>query len=543
MASRGKLLALGLAIALIAVVPYTRRVVLFHVLEAVPPYGHTWSVRETERDVPRNPGEALVIAYRNAREVESINVYWEVVEKHPTEPALYANMLRYAARWGPISKIDRPEIRDGSGRSEDDRLAWKPLAGSPELDKVEQAIEMGKKLEPDNCYFDLFEAVVRFAQGRDSEALAAIHGAAGKNDFDDHTRDESLALLEDLRRRTPTPIYWLDPMPKMIVACSVLSAQAILFRQVVQLAAWHAEQSARSEEYDRALAIMTDLVRVGGIMRDNSGSVVSGLVGVAIQKIGIRGASRGLTAPPAAESRSSSEDPATRAQSAPAQLSNIESSIGTRLRPDDWRVLRDSLARSDEFVSRARTYSAKMLWGKSVLTGSALSRIAGSLLLQSLVLGVFCLATWLWLSKRGRTSLRGLGPNRWTIWLLAILPPAAALTFIVLANSVLSSGLPGTVIWQLRIPVLAWLMPVLVVVIVGLRTRVVPAVGRFDTFLGRLRMGSAFAIQATLLLYVLTTAISLPVIARANGYVDQMVRNEVQMLWQSQPWEGKQDRQ
>jgi hypothetical protein len=175
-------------IAVLFIMPWTRNVLLVQLgLGLIPTYSNR--MLEPPHVAPKVPGnlaQALAIGRRDVMESKSILVYRKLIEKYPNEPALYANLLRYASLCGPFTGPGRPEI-DKPG--DQPSAQWKPYADSPELRMVEDAIEKGKTLDPDNAYFDFFEAVLRFGQKRDSDALAAIHRAAGKRKFDAYLRE------------------------------------------------------------------------------------------------------------------------------------------------------------------------------------------------------------------------------------------------------------------------------------------------------------------------------------------------------------------
>ncbi len=498
---------------------------------------------KAEREPPRNPGEALLAAQDEAFRKRSAGAYLKMTDLYPREPALYANVLRYSARWGPIRGIARPELRPNTRSPskpgvKSSQPIWKPLPDSPEVRNLERAIETGKELEPDNCYFSLFEAALRFDQGRDSEALAAIDRAADKKRLDSHWRDEQLARMTRRRGTTPVPIYWLNPYRKATAACAAIFPDYFLFRQAARLAAWHAEQRARRGEYDQALAIMADLVQIGGVMRDHGDSLDCAIIGTSVQKVGIEYVHRSFPDLAASRRKSGSEREVVHDPSTTGQLARIQSVAPQNLRPDQWHVLRHELLRSERFLKRLKTYTHNLPSAKSSLTAQVLLVTAGSILVQLLVLGVLWLSAGLLLRRRQRESVETLGPSRLNVWLLAVLPPALGFAFVALVTWSLSPRAD----WYCRVPPLAWAVSILVVVIAAARTRIAAEVPRLDTFAARLRTASEFAIQALVVLYLAATILWLPITAQANKDVDRMIENEVQLVWECPPSDLKQDR-
>jgi len=538
MTSRMRVLAIGLTVALLLLVPYTRHILLFQFMHGLGPSNYVYmmyympTIPKVEREVPRSVNEALAIANQETFRARSAQPYLQMIDRYPGEPALYANMLRYAAKFGESLKVSRPEISRGAdagaGRSEVD---WKPVPDSPELRDIERVIGMGKKLEPDNSYFDLFEAALRFNQGRDSEALAAIHRAAGKKDFDGHHVEETMALLEVRHNRIPVPLDWLNPMGRFLVRQGMLFPDLACFSQTWRLAAWHIEEDRKRGKQGEALRRMVDLIRVGGVMRDQHRWAGISFHGLAAQKEAVGGAYRGLlgVAP-------GSTDRGTRGRNrkswALAGLEEIESAVRGGLSPAEWRMVRHELTRSEEFTACVENWKWRVPLLRPHMWTSWLLTATGHFLLQSMVLSIFAFAAWLWLRGWGRETLTTVGPSRLSIWLLAVLPPVMA-GVLATALSVICpfEASPAAVSSFLR-RASPWLVIGLVFAIAGVRTRVVPGIGRLSTFLGRLQRGSVLAIQASLVLYVLAVIVWLPVTAWANAATDYAMTNQVRTIWE-----------
>ena len=525
MISRHKMLVAALFILALIAVPFTRNVLRFQVIMGVRPtaMGQGWIRSEENRTVARDAEDALVIAKREAFKAKSINAYWNVIEQFPNEPALYANLLRYSMMsWGPLNKNTR-------GASIPRGIPWKPLQDSPELRKVAQAIEIGKKLEPDNAYFDYFEATLRFDQGRDSEALAAIHRAAAKGAFDDHVWDEFDAEVRDRHERTPEPMDWLSPVGRVALACAVIFPNYYHFRGAARVAGGHIEQDMRQGRHDRALATTTDLVRVGGVIRDRCQVAIGVLTGIAIQNIAVGHAYRGLGGPKLDPDLTSVE-----------RLDRLQALAANDLRPGEWRALRDNLARSEEFRTRMKRFAGRdwTRMQKPIMVSAILMSVTGVLLLLIVMLALAWGIACAWLAKRKQADVTGVGPSRLSTLLLALLPTLAVLvlmSFLQMASlfglSPPMEGLPFTA----AIGVIILLSPLGVIILAAAGTRIAPEVGRFTTFLARLRAGSVYALQALVVLYLLGMMAAIPATAKANRAADGFFRNEVQQIWEYQP--------
>ena len=522
------LLIVMLAAALLMACPYTRNTFLFQGAVAL------GRINELYEKVD----PALALPYYGYDKVKS-SKFWEEIENHPDDAGLYAGLLRHDPISDQLGNYKPPgfqkwvfeNLKAYSWRRHTKlRLTpWKPLPDSPEVRKYEHAITMGQKLEPNNIYFDLFEASLRFAQGRDDDALAVLHRAAGKKQFDSHQPQETIALLSDADRRWPMPVRWLDQFRRhdIIQMTRFFRADYDCFYHSAHMAAWHADSNTRRRQYDRSLAIMTDLVRIGGVMRDGTESVMGAGRAGQIQKMGVWGVYYSLVT----DRRMRFEQPSTE------MFAKVRSAIPTALSPVEWDALGDNLARSVEFRQRAVNYYHGN-WGWPFAANLALLEIAGNLLIRLLTVGFLWLIALVWLRIRRAQTLTA-GPCKLSIWLIAILPSMAASAFVIAVRMMHTFGMlqHPTGKWAFYAPMTALMMvtPAIVAIIAGARTRIEPEMGRLDTFLGRLRVGSVYAAQALVILYILVMIAALPVTEKARIANDRMLSNEVQTMWDYQP--------
>lgn len=538
MESKKLLLKIGLVVVLLAACPYTRNTFLYQGNMALgnmnqPRFIRSAPIPRLEKSLPKNLDEALVVAYYESSRNKSTGAYWKILEKFPNEPALYANMLRYEARYSQFGWLyKRPEISHKASLQ-----PWKPLPDTPESRKYEHAIKMGQKLEPDNIYFDLFEAALRFSQGRDDEALAVLHKAAGKKHYISHQPEETSAVINDVCRRAPVPLGLLDQIRRLVIRCAVIFPEYSSFQQSARLAAWYAEMNAGNGQYDRSLAIIADLIKIGGIMRDGNETTIGVSIGGLIQKIGIGKVYHAMFPGVKGYGNQPSTD----------LLAAIKSVVPSVLKPDEWQALHDNLARSNEFWRRYENYCEHYYgknndWMKPFVANLSLMSIAGNILIKLLALGLIWLTAYIWLQKR-RVSAVMAGPSRLSIWLIAVLPPVAVSALVVTMKNIGDFSMSGDKVqgWAFKLPTIGLMLltPVIVAVIAAARTRIGPEVGRLDTFLSRLRAGSVYAIQALVVLYILVMIALVPVTEKARIMTDRMVSNEVQAVWEFQPPDSK----
>ena len=381
------------------------------------------SRQQLKNMTPGTLDDALVISFWTKFLPDSTNVLWKLIDKFPDEPALYACVLKHATKEGPLTNIERPNIYLAPHPLSATAKAWKPLPYSADVRRVEKAIAIGKKLEPDNAYFDLVEADLRFEQGRDSEALAAIHRAAGQTDFNSHEKEVILAVFRYRREHTPAIMYWLNPVEKNHMIRSD-GYYTVAIRRTALLAAWHAKQNAKYGRVDRALAITYDLVKLGGMMYDKNDSPFDATSGWIVQRVGVNGTYFGIT--PVTFSTKPNERRLPETEVIAERLSAVQSAAAKKLTEDQWKSLRDELHSGGEFYRRFRK-SNPSLFTRPIFISWAPILVGGVLLLQALWFAFFWLVARIWLRRRSYSGAENLGPNRLSVWLLAILPSVAIL--------------------------------------------------------------------------------------------------------------------
>jgi len=123
--------------------------------------------------------------------------------RFPRDPALIAALNRTLGNGLPLLRFDNP-VYDSN---------WpKPRADTPTSLSAEQRgkwltllglADRGIALEPNNTYFDYVKIAGFLALHRDAEALAVLHSAAGKTNYDSHEGDQVLAALHAYSRALP----------------------------------------------------------------------------------------------------------------------------------------------------------------------------------------------------------------------------------------------------------------------------------------------------------------------------------------------------
>lgn len=507
----------GLTAALF-LIPQTRSLLLFQLGlgRTAKTLSAGWYMRmDTNRRSPRNLSEAIMIAYRDATKAKSLTAFEPMIEKYPNEPALYAYLLRYKTKFDPWGAV-RPELRGKAVGPE-----WKSLMKGSDTRILEQAIRAGKRLEPDNAYFDLYEATLRFAQKRDGEALAAVHRAAGKRRYDNHADVEVQAILESYRQRAGSLLYWISAIQRISIGMGSFPRNTRIYQTGI-LAGRHVERNILSGRTQQALSEMADMITIGGKMRDNARWPTDiSFNAVGIQREAVEAAYKGFIGPLAPY------------PSIPVRklLTAVSPRIPDRLEKD--------VARTYDWLDRERRQGRR--WSqpiKLILPNLTLLIVSGGFLFLIPIFAALWLVAMIPLFLRRRTHTSA-GPNRVSIWLLALLPATLAIAFI--------QGDYWGVVFRLIPPPCPsyWVVlgitaglkifTVMLVVIVAFAGTWRLAKGsRFDGFFARLRTGCEFAIQGLLVFYLLTMVILIPLTAKLNHDVDYWMTHRVQMIWDYQ---------
>ena len=543
----------GLPLRIIAVVaclillPIAWKFVVFQLGVGFVP-GYAYTAENPPRaltDDPQDIGQALEIGERESARAKSIMVYQRLIEKYPEEPALYANLLRYACVYGPFNGPARPEIAKPDSQP---LPAWKPYADSPELRLVEHAIKKGKELDPGNAYFDVFEAILRFGQERDAEALAAIHRAAGGPSFDSHVSEEMYAALRDTRRSMGPVFYWLSPTQHVYVCIAGRFPHLARYREAVRMADWYAGQDAKAGRTREAMTITSDLITFSGTMMDDAQWAVDAIVANSMQRLAVRGAYESLVGSSLQREASLMLpwDPNYRKMDS-LRYSEVLSAVRLRapdaLRPAQWRSLGDRISRSEALTKKTTDFFSHHRWNRRMFLLTVccgMTFVGATYLTMAIAFGLLYLVSHVWLVRRHQADLAA-GPSRLSVWLLSIVPCILALIVMQgwgetpLRTWFWSKEGPDTQVFVIVIFALRIIFVALVALIAAAGTTRLERPCRWNGFLARLRTGSAYVAQAMVALYLINLIVAIPPAAYINHQLDLWAKGEMQMVRDYQP--------
>ncbi len=232
------------------------------------------------RAVPgtRNPDRQFHYATEEGSRHDPWVLYYEnIAERFPEEPAALASYLRILTQ--RVIKIHRPERREASDPKQPLHFLDPGL-----LKRVENHVERGRRIDPENGYFPTMLAVAQIAAGKDEAALDSLAAAALCPKWHDYAYQEGYGARDLLIRAYGDhglAMHATGPF-------SIVLPHFSFIRATVRVARDIADAEARAGNTAAEHAIRTDLIRLGSVMRSSGDTLIGRLVGNAIREIGFR---------------------------------------------------------------------------------------------------------------------------------------------------------------------------------------------------------------------------------------------------------------
>jgi hypothetical protein len=179
-------------------------------------------------------------------------------------PLVCAAFLRLAV--GELVHIDRPIRQKLIDQGETNNHEDVCMNGANIVADALEAAQRGAKVDPNNAFFPMMQAVIHLAVNRDREAYADLGSAATKTYWDDYTGQMVLGLwrMNELR-------YGLSDARSRYYALAIElpSLQEELERAAQEIVG-HAADLEFEGRADVGLALRTRVMRVGALIRDRS---------------------------------------------------------------------------------------------------------------------------------------------------------------------------------------------------------------------------------------------------------------------------------
>ena len=160
---------------------------------------------------------------------------------------------------------------------------------APQIKRAIEVCRQGAKLEPQNCFWDLMEALFLFGARRDNEALQVVQRGSHKRYYDDHVLENTRKHLEVDELNRP-----LLAEEKLLTLNYTLLPHLGRIREVARLATWKAMQKQARGDWKNALQIRADIARLGTKIREQDGFYITTLVGFAVQSLPYRAGATAL---------------------------------------------------------------------------------------------------------------------------------------------------------------------------------------------------------------------------------------------------------
>jgi hypothetical protein len=197
--------------------------------------------------------------------------------RFPDSPSLYANLLRFDTQGTIMLHRVESDLLNGDPV----RTHYGSNPKPEQLAEYDRWAAEGERLEPDNAYFPFMRAVGLYAARRDDEALAAIRRAAGRSQWEEHYQDET----EGMWRLVEGAYGDRSAISRLAVAAAVLFPHYAALRTAARVATYRAVLAEKEGHAEEGLEIRRDLMRLGGLMRARSRSLIGSLVGMAITDV------------------------------------------------------------------------------------------------------------------------------------------------------------------------------------------------------------------------------------------------------------------
>lgn len=231
---------------------------------------------------------------------DTVAAYDRLIQRFPDQAWLLANRLRLTTLWFRDDRLagdledTRPLPRTTPAPEKKPKPTSSPaLPASPassaltyptfsplELSQAIAAARKGRRLEPDNCFFDSMLAYFLMSGYRDAKALRVMDEGSRKTRFDDHTLDDVQAAIAVYERVRPLLIE-----EKISIAASEPLPHLSPLRHLALLLSWKAWKLERKGDHAGALRIRGALMRMSAPITQGRNILMNSFLGNACQAI------------------------------------------------------------------------------------------------------------------------------------------------------------------------------------------------------------------------------------------------------------------
>ena len=209
------------------------------------------------------------------------DAFQRLVADFPENPAGHAALVRIACKNGGSVGVGHDAEQE-----ELSATPSRPLSRGSDADPNDALVmlrscEAGERLAPDNAYFPAMAAIAHYALNHDSEAQAALHRATTKPRWYEYIDVEAAGRV----RRAEQRFGPQNSLTQTASYAAILFPHYAALRSMARVAtvqAMHAEQEGNTKT---GLALRHDVATLGEKMREQSSSLIGGLVGMAMVNV------------------------------------------------------------------------------------------------------------------------------------------------------------------------------------------------------------------------------------------------------------------
>ncbi|MGC4042280.1 MAG: hypothetical protein QM758_00560 [Armatimonas sp.] len=389
------------------------------------------------------PGSELEVRLANAVQLESPQKWaalQQLVKDFPDQPAAHAALVRFACKNGGSVGIGRSEQQERLSPPKPQQATnYTHVGPNPQdIALMVTSGEAGERLDPGNAYFSAMTAIAYFAAEEDGKAQAALHRAAEKKIWREYI-DVELKGHELRAERLGRTGNSLARTARM---ASILFPHYAQLRAMSRIATVQAMDKEVAGDIKGGLEIRRDTKAVGKIMRLQGSSLITNLVGMAMERIA-------MSRPGGA--------PATKAEEREESDSRFISWLDKHTTSEEAQAWKQDLPKQNAVKEIASKGGAFSIFGSGGMAETVFRSVAGMVLLSAVVL--LCLLSGLSFGKRvlGRTGshtgmavsvVAFLGVLSWLTWnMLGGVRDALAMNSLIQGLSGgEGTGLPPTII-------------------------------------------------------------------------------------------------
>jgi hypothetical protein len=204
-----------------------------------------------------------------------------LIPRFEDQPALYATVLRYTTQ-GKV-RLTRNEAARFLDKRESAQGSVTIHSQPADVEMFNRECITAERLDPDNGFFPMMQAIGLFESHNDAQALAAVERAAACNhwtEYMDCEYDGEVGLQAEA---------FGDPgsMPRAAFAAALLLPHLASIRGVAEVLLYEAVEAEQVGKLTYGLRLRTAVRRVGSLMRCESRTLIGALVGISLVKMSL----------------------------------------------------------------------------------------------------------------------------------------------------------------------------------------------------------------------------------------------------------------